>query len=226
MRARWTNEQDTFLRERYADTPMAELMGLLHRSQRAIHLRAFILGLHRSEKYLAAIRIQSGFVAHQFKKGNVSPNKGKKRSDFKTKESEKRWRTTQFKQGHIPHNARPVGYERVYSDGYVHIKVEGMKRMQLKHRYVWQQHYGEIPQGMCVAFRDGNRQNCDISNLMLITEAEKATRVLASLTPEQKQAKVLKTQATRNETIRKDKMRIRWGLEPKTKLVKKYYKLK
>ena len=29
--------------------------------------------------------------------------------------------------------------------------------------------------------------------------------------------------ARRNETIRKDKMRIRWGLEPKTKIVKKYY---
>lgn len=95
--------------------------------------------------------------------------------------------------------------------------------MVLKHRYVWKQHHGEIPQGMCVAFRDGNRQNCDISNLMLITEAEKVTRVTALLSPEKMRMKTQKAQAARNESIRKDKMRIRWGLKPKGKLVKKWY---
>ena len=39
----------------------------------------------------------------------------------------------------------------------------------LKHRYIWQQHHGEVPKGSMVVFKDGNRKNTDISNLLLIT---------------------------------------------------------
>ena len=75
---------------------------------------------------------------------------------------------------------------------------------------------------MCVAFIDGNRLNCDIDNLVLISEAEKALRVLAAETPERKKARLRKALETRNKTIRLDKARIHFGLEPKTKLVKRW----
>ena len=77
---------------------------------------------------------------------------------------------TQFKKGNVPHNWRPVGSERVNVDGYIEIKVSGPKKWMMKHRYVWQQHYGEIPKGSMVIFKDGNRLNTDIDNLMLITQ--------------------------------------------------------
>ena len=44
--------------------------------------------------------------------------------------------------------------------------------MVLKHRFVWESHYGAIPKGYNVQFKDGNRQNCDISNLYLISRQE------------------------------------------------------
>ena len=34
-----------------------------------------------------------------------------------------------------------------------------------QYRHVWEQANGEVPEGYVVAFRDGNRQNCDLSNL-------------------------------------------------------------
>lgn len=223
----WTEQQDALLRENYANTTMSELMIMLQRSETAIFNRAVILGLCKSREYLAELGRKTAqhpnSVVHRFKKGHIPFNKGKEEREFRSRDAIERCRATQFKPGHISHNTRPVGYESIHCDGYVYIKVESGKKMQLKHRYVWQQRHGEIPQGMCIAFRDGNRQNCDISNLMLITEAEKATRVTASLSPEQKRMKIQKSQATRNERIRKDKMRIRWGLEPKGKLVKKWY---
>lgn len=223
----WTEQQDALLRENYANIPMPELMIMLQRSETAIFNRAAILGLCKSREYLAELGRKTAqhpnSVAHQFKKGHTPFNKGKEEREFRSLEAIERCRTTQFKPGQIPHNTRPIGYESIHSDGYVYIKVETEKKMVLKHRYVWKQHHGEIPQGMCVAFRDGNRQNCDISNLMLITEAEKVTRVTALLSPEKMRMKTQKAQAARNESIRKDKMRIRWGLKPKGQLVKKWY---
>lgn len=223
----WTEQQDALLRQKYVDTPMSELMALLHRAPSSIYNRADALGLRKSREYLAALGKRSANhpnkLAHQFKKGHIPFNQGKEEHEFRSKEGIERCKATQFKTGHLPYNTRPIGYESIHSDGYVYIKVEGKKRMVPKHRHVWQQHHGEIPRGMCVAFRDGNRQNCDISNLMLITEAEKARRVISSLSPEQKRRRIEKSQATRNELIRKDKMRIRWGLEPKSKLIKKWY---
>lgn len=225
--AYWTEQQDSFLKENYASTPMPELMAHLQRTPSAIHNRAVTLGLRKSREYLVALGKRNANhpnkLAHQFKKGHIPFNKGKEEHDFRSKEGIERCKSTQFKTGHSPHNTRPIGYERTYSDGYVYIKVENGKRMQQKHRHVWQLHHGEIPKGMCVVFRDGNSQNCDISNLMLITKAEKARQVISSLSPEQKRRRIEKSQATRNELIRKDKMRIRWGLEPKGRLVKKWY---
>lgn len=211
---RWAKKQETLLKQKYAETPMPELMALLHKSQKAIYCKAIFLDLHRSKKYLSELgRIKAShhnIVATRFKKGTTPSNKGRKQK-FKNKESAQRCKSTQFKKGHIPHNTRPIGYEKVYNDGYIHIKVEEGKRMQLKHHYVWRLLYGDIPKDMCIDFRDGNCLNCDISNLILITKTEKLRK--------QRQ----KAQYSRNESIRKDKMRIRWGLEPKTKLVKKWH---
>lgn len=48
------------------------------------------------------------------------------------------------------------------------------ERWEFLHRAVWEEHNGPIPEGMIVSFRDSNKENCDISNLMLITKSENA----------------------------------------------------
>ncbi len=220
----WTKQEENRLRKLYCENRLADIRDKFKgRSATAIYQKAKILGLVKSKEYLSinghklAVRPES--IAYRFQKNHVPANKGKKESEFRSKKSSERCKATQFKKGSQPHNARPVGYESVRS-GYVYIKVEGESRMVMKHRYVWMQHNGPVPEGMCVSFKDGNRLNCDISNLMLITESEKATRVTAAMTPEQKSRRVEKGRETRNEMIRKDRMRIRWGLEPKSRLVK------
>lgn len=222
----WTKKQDALLRKEYADTSMSELMTLLNRSQMAIWSRARFLGLYKSKEFRSEVGRKKAShpncVACRFKKGIIPFNKGGKQK-YKSKESEERSKSTQFKAGHSPHNTRPIGYEKIYNDGYIHIKVEEGKRMQLKHHYVWRLHYGEIPRDMCVAFRDGNRLNCDISNLILITKKDEKKWMTSALSPEKLRRRTQKAQSSRNESIRKDKMRIRWGLEPKTKLVKKWH---
>ena len=93
---------------------------------------------------------------------------------------------------------------------------------KMKHRYVWEQAHGKIPDGYLVAFRDGNRQNCDLSNLYLISRQESARRCINSESAEARQARVTKAQASRNKSIRRDKIRLHYGMEPIGNLVKRW----
>lgn len=224
----WEPEEDRLLKKLYQDHTVAEMKEALKgRSAASIYRRAQKLGLNKTKEHLASLgrKVASHpkSIALRFKKGNTPYNKGKRELEFRSKNSSDKCRATQFKAGQKPQNTRPVGYESVHKDGYVYIKVSDDMPMQPKHRVIWERHHGKVPNGMCVSFVDGNRQNCAIENLMLITNAEKATRVTSSLTPEQNRRRIEKAQATRNKAIRRDKMRIRWGLEPIGNLVKRWH---
>lgn len=73
---------------------------------------------------------------------------------------------TQFKKGHAPSNCAPVGHESITWDGYVYRKFEGESEMKLKHVYLWEQANGKLPDGYVLIFKDGNKQNCELDNLM------------------------------------------------------------
>ena len=109
------------------------------------------------------------------KKGNVPKNKGKKWSEYMSKEAQEKSRRTTFKKGNIPPNHREIGEERISKDGYIEIKVQDgylNNNWQLKHRYIYEQQYGPIPKGYKVIFLDGNKKNFNIDNLKLISSAE------------------------------------------------------
>lgn len=223
----WTCRQISYLKNHYADTPMEILVEKTKHKVYSVYNKAGSLGLKRSDEY----RRSQGYilaehpksVATRFKKGSVPPNKGKNEDQFRSPEANERCKATQFKKGHTPANAKPVGYERVCKeDGYVYIKVDGVNKMVLKHRWLWEQANGPIPKGYNITFKDGNRQNCELSNLVLMSRADCARKRSQDETPEQRKARIEKLLVTRNETIRKDRMRIHWGLEPKTKLIKRW----
>ena len=162
-------------------------------------------------------------VATRFVKGREPHNKGKRIDEFMSAEGIERSSVTRFKKGHLPHNTKPIGYERVDpKDGYIFIKVSMSGKMVAKHRYIWEQAHGKIPDGYLVSFRDGNRHNCDLSNLYLLSREENARSRILSETPEARQARVANITVSRNKSIRRDKIRIHWGMEPIGKLVKRW----
>lgn len=102
----------------------------------------------------------------RFKKGDISIpwNKGTKGLTKSNK--------TSFKEGNII-NCKPIGTERIDNkDGYLYIKTEQPNKWQLKHRVIWEKAYGKIPKGDKLVFKDGNRQNIDLDNLILLTPSE------------------------------------------------------
>lgn len=97
-----------------------------------------------------------------FQKGSIPANKGTKGLTGANK--------TSFKPGQRPMNYKPIGSERVNVYGYIEIKVEEPRVWKLKHRIVYEETYGPIPKGYNVIFGDGNKLNCDISNLILVSK--------------------------------------------------------
>lgn len=74
---------------------------------------------------------------------------------------------SQFKKGCEPATRSEIGSERLRKiDGYIEIKTD--RGWEMKQREVWRREKGDIPKGHVIFFKDGNRQNFDISNLECI----------------------------------------------------------
>ena len=99
-----------------------------------------------------------------FKKGSTPWNKGLKGYMGANK--------TSFKKGTIPPNQVPIGNESITKGGYIKVKVGEPNKWKLKQRYIYEQHYGEIPKDCNVIFADKNIRNFDINNLVLVSKAE------------------------------------------------------
>ncbi len=218
---RWTAWELDYLRREYPNRSNADLAEFLHRAPRAIQLKALKLGVQKSPEYMAS----SGFIRNQFKKGHAPFNKGRERRFWVSPDGERRMHKGQFKPGECrPTNPnsrenKPIGHEKVYADGYVWIITEHGRKQ--KHRVVWEQAHGPIPPDHCVKFKDGNRMNCSLDNLYLVSRADHARETRAALSPEQKKEIMRKVHDGRRASIRRDKLRLKWGLEPEGKIVKR-----
>ena len=113
-------------------------------------------------------KLNTGFTG-RFQKGDIPFNKGKSQKDYMSAESIEKTKKTRFKKGQSPINWRPVGSERITKDGYTEIKIAEPNVWELKHKVLWEREHGSIPPKHVVIFADGNKENLDINNLMLIS---------------------------------------------------------
>ncbi|HIF9347059.1 TPA: HNH endonuclease signature motif containing protein [Photobacterium damselae] len=154
----YTSEQKNFLVDGYKKWDVKELTSRFNdhfnESKRAPQIRSF----------LKNHKIKSGRTG-RFTVGTPSCLKGTKGVLKANKSS--------FKPGAIPHNHLPIGAEIEKSIGYIYVKV-GKKKWVAKQRIIYEQHYGPIPDGNLVRFKDGNRRNFDPNNLFLVDLAENA----------------------------------------------------
>jgi hypothetical protein len=123
-----------------------------------------------SGRYEAGMRNGEAF---QFKPGHTPYNKGKQMPA----ETYEKVKKAMFKQGHKPHNTKPIGTIHVRADKtgrlYQYVKIKD-SHWELLQRHVWTQANGEIPAGCVINFIDGNYLNCELSNLQVKTRGEMA----------------------------------------------------
>lgn len=133
------------------------------------------------KSYRSRNHLDSGRTGY-FEKGHVPHNKGTHPGSYPGMVP------TQFKKGHTPHNHRPVGSERLNRDGYLERKIAEPKTWRLVHVINWEAVHGPVPKGHAVIFKDGDKTNPDVSNLLLVSRAELARmnqKGLISSDPEQ-----------------------------------------
>lgn len=169
---KWTDEVIQFMIDNYKGKDNIELAELLNKRFDLNTNEDRVSNVKANLKRRKGIDLRTGINRGCFKKGNIPANKDKKWDEYLTKEQQERSRKTCFKKGNIPKQYRPVGSERVTVDGYIEIKTQDPNVWELKHRVVYEQHYGKIPEKHNVIFLDGNRQNLDINNLKLVSKAE------------------------------------------------------
>lgn len=85
---------------------------------------------------------------------------------------------TRFKKGHTPHNQNFIGHERLNHEGYVEISVakpnpysNAERHYVTKHRLLWEQLNGPVPEGHVLKCLDGDKTNTDPGNWMAIPRA-------------------------------------------------------
>ena len=125
-------------------------------------------GLSLTEKQIKSYRrnnnLHSGLTG-RFEKGQTPHNKGKKYPNRPPNSG-------YFKKGNRPPNYVPVGTINYTTDGYPKEKIGEPNQWVLKHRKVWEEHYGPIPKGYSIVFLDGDKTNYDISNLACLSKNE------------------------------------------------------
>lgn len=179
----WSEADDARLRCDYPDTPTETLARELRRTLASTYNRAKLLGLTKSEAYLAspaACRLRRGDhvgVAYQFKPGQAPLNKGLRRPGW----GPGRMKATQFKPGLRIWHQRNVGDTRVV-DGYIYRKIAETPRVpwtrnwKLDHWLVWEAAHGPVPAGHNVAFKNGDRTDIRLDNLECISRRAQMAR--------------------------------------------------
>lgn len=79
---------------------------------------------------------------------------------------------TSFKKGNKPHNWKPSGSQRISKDGYIEVKTGEPGKWEQLHVLSWLSKRGKIPNGYCVAFKNGDKSDVSIENLELISRNE------------------------------------------------------
>lgn len=173
-RIQLSEDQESYIRDYYLEKPIKRLANDIGVSQQVIRQRLKLWGL-TIPKELAEERKR----AFQFKKGQEPMNKGVPMKEWMSEESIKKASATRFQKGHSPHNEKFDGHISWRKDSsgieYAHIRVKKGHYLHL-HRVIWQNENGEIPKGMIVAFKDGDRSNFSIENLELISREENMLR--------------------------------------------------
>lgn len=179
-RHHYTQEQVDTIKALYSDIDTKKLASMVGLSCKQINWKAHKLGLKKTPEY---------------------------KSDLYAKIARIGWRAVENGTS-SPHNTKPIGTIRVGTKGYFVIKTAGDRNWVLLHRKIWEDAYGPIPKDKIVAFKDKNKENCTLENLMLASKKEFLLQYsVHNLPKELKELVRLRSTLVRCITIRQRKIK-------------------
>lgn len=162
---KYSEDLKSFIRANYKGIGNVELSNMIEKE----------FNIKIPAKRLASWKKNNGLrsgLTGRFEKGHKPFNKGLKQSEYLTPEQIERTKGTRYKKGNIPPNQMKVGTELLKADGYVYIKIADPNVWKQKHHIIWEKHHDKIKDDEYVTFLDGDRQNFDLDNLILINRKE------------------------------------------------------
>ena len=153
----FSQEQVEFIKSNYGPMSRKELLAALNKEFNLNITIQQLVGFVKNNK------INSGRTGY-FKKGVPSWSKGTK--------GVLKGNSGSFKKGQVPHNWVPVGSERINSYGYHDTKVAEPNVWVGKHILLWERVNGLVPDNHNIRFKDGDKNNITIENLILVNKSE------------------------------------------------------
>jgi hypothetical protein len=185
MRKEWTEAERKLLHECFPHMRTEDVAAKLNRSYTSVAQRAKVEGLRKTPEFLSQYRYKKGHddKRGRFQKGFTPWNKGIRFV------SGGRSIHTRFSKGNLPPNTMHDGaivIRRCSTTGkpYQYIRVR-MGLWDALHRQVYIQHFGPIPKGMIVAFKNRDTMDVRPENLELITRTENMRRNSIQRFPEE-----------------------------------------
>ena len=175
---------------------------------RALKQKGFLRSCNSIKSFCFRNRIKREDCT-RFKHGQTPYNKGKKLPE----EVRQKIAPSQFKPGHKLNKNYPIGTVHEWG-GYQYIKIAEPKVWKLYHHYVWEQVHGAIPKRHVLVFRDGDTQNVQIQNLILLTRQQHAQRNADRITDSARKASRIKAVQTRKRNAsarRRRELRDKYG---------------
>lgn len=171
MRRDWTDDMNAYLCQIIPGHTETQIIDLFYQRYNTK------ISVNDVANRKAALGVKSGTRGGDFKKGQVSRNKGKTWDEIMSKEAQDRCRKTCFKKGCVPANAKAIGEERI-NGRYIEVRVPRdyesgpADHWIRKHHLVWEQANGrKVPDNCNVIFCDGDKNNFDPDNLMVVPRA-------------------------------------------------------
>lgn len=158
---KYTSEMIEYLKEIAPGTPIKEIGEKFNKKFNA-EIKYTVLWA-----VMKRYNITNGRVT-KFKKGNIPHNKGISYNPGGKSI------LTRFKKGNIPKNCKPVGTEKITSDGYTEIKIALPNKWVRKHIYLYEKAHGKVPKGHVIIFADKDRSNFNLDNLICVSRSELA----------------------------------------------------
>lgn len=180
----WEPWESSMLRIQYPFMKTRVIALLLDRKITAVYQRARLMGLEKSAEFYAcpASGRTTGRqgIGTRFAKGNPPANKGLRRPGW----HRGRMKETQFKkgvrQGIAVKLRKPIGAERISKDDYLERKVNNdlplQRRWKAVHRIIWEEAYGAPPAGHHITFKNGDKRDIRLENLVPVSRAEMMKR--------------------------------------------------
>lgn len=180
IKFKWNKDRTQRLRKLYPDLTNQKIAAILGTTKDGIDSKAFKLGLKKSKEFRKILFEQTGGNAGNWKKGTPSWRKGKK--GIISEGSKVTW----FQKGHSPSFTKPIGTVSVNFDfGTNRIrfwyKVSQFKWVPYLH-YLFAKWYGEVPKGMYIVQKNGNRLDFRLENLECISPREYFLRQSSAVT--------------------------------------------